>query len=233
MSLRKRIFLKKVELNKQMISGFEKVSTASVSDVIKKNCSLNSRIQLVSSPKNNIMVGTALTVNIYGSNNLALHAAMEMAEEGDVIVVSNDGENVRAIMGEIMITYLQYNKKIAGIILDGAVRDIHELGKLNLHIYATGTSPLGPSKDGPGEVNIPIICGDLKINPGDIILADPDGIVVIPSNEADTILKKSQEYQKLDEMKVLESKMGMDKKQLILNLLTDKGFEFIDSAYRE
>ncbi len=106
-------------------------------------------------------------------DNLALHAALNFCQEGDVLVVSNEEDNTRALMGEIMMAYLRYTKKVAGIMLDGPIRDIDEIGHWDFPVYCTGTTPGGPYKEGPGEINVPIACGGVSVNPGDIILADP------------------------------------------------------------
>ena len=87
---------------------------------------------------------------------------MEMAGEGDVLVVSNEGDDKRALIGEVMMTYLRYEKKIAGIVLDGPIRDIEELSQWDFPIYATGTTPGGPYRGGPGEINVPVANGDMR-----------------------------------------------------------------------
>ena len=76
---------------------------------------------------------------------------------------------------------------ITGIVLDGPIRDIDEIGKWDFPVYCTGTTPGGPYKEGPGEVNVPVSCGGVSVNPGDIILADPDGVIVIPRKDAPQI----------------------------------------------
>lgn len=127
-----------------------------------------------------MMSGVAYTVKARGGDNLALHAALNLAGEGDVIVVSNEEDSTRSLIGEVMMSYLRYTKKIAGIVLDGPIRDIDEIGKWDFPVYCTGTTPGGPYKEGPGEINVPIACGGVSVMPGDIILADPDGVIVIP-----------------------------------------------------
>ena len=87
------------------------------------------------------------------------------------------------------MAYLRYDRKIAGIVLDGPIRDIDEIGKWDFPVYCTGTTPGGPYKEGPGEVNVPVSCGGVSVNPGDIILADPDGVIVIPRKDAPQILE--------------------------------------------
>ena len=176
-------------------------------------------------------VGPALTIKARSGDNLALHAAIDMAQEGDVLVVSNEGDNTRALMGEIMMALLYHTKKAAGIILDGPIRDIDEIGKWDFPVYATGTTPGGPYKEGPGEVNVPISCGEISVNPGDIILADPDGIIVIPRKDAPQILEDAKKFQAADETKLAAAKNGTSKREWVKKSLEAKGFEFIDDAY--
>lgn len=192
---------------------------------------MNPRIKLVSSPKDQMMVGPALTVKARGGDNLALHAALNMAQEGDVLVVSNEGDNTRALMGEIMMAYLRYTKKVAGIVLDGPIRDIDEIGKWDFPVYATGTTPGGPYKEGPGEINVPISCGEISVNPGDIILADPDGVIVIPRKDAAQILEDAKKFQAADEGKLAAAKNGTAKRDWVEKTLAAKEFEIIDDVY--
>ncbi|MBQ3438080.1 MAG: hypothetical protein IJG31_06240, partial [Fusobacterium sp.] len=156
MSVGKRVFLKRELPNIELVKELGEIPAANIADVMERNCAMNPRIRLVSSPKAPVMAGPALTVKVRSGDNLALHAALNIAQEGDVIVVSNEGDNTRALMGEIMMAYLCYYKKIAGIILDGPIRDIAEISTWDFPVFATGTTPGGPYKEGPGEVNVPI-----------------------------------------------------------------------------
>ncbi len=130
-----------------------------------------------------------------------------------------------------MMAFLRYTKKIAGIVLDGPIRDIDEIGKWDFPVYATGTTPGGPYKEGPGEINVPISCGGVSVNPGDIIVADPDGIIVIPRKDAATALEDAKKFQKADELKLEAAKNGTAKREWVNNLLEQKGFEIIDDVY--
>jgi len=233
MSVGKRVFLKRKLPEKEVMKELGEIPAANIADVMERSCAMNPRVHLVSSPKKPIMVGPALTVKVRAGDNLALHAAMNIAQEGDIIVVSNEGDNTRALMGEIMMTYLHNFKKIAGIILDGPIRDIDEIGKWDFHVYATGTTPGGPYKEGPGEVNIPISCGEISVNPGDIIVGDPDGIIVIPQRDATVILEAAKKVQENDAKKVQASKTGSANREWVTKLLEQKEFEFIDKIYGE
>lgn len=179
-----------------------------------------------------MMVGPAYTVKARAGDNLALHAALNRVSEGDVIVLSNESDNTRALMGEIMMAYLYYTKKIAGIVLDGPIRDIDEIGQWDFPVYCTGTTPGGPYKEGPGEINVPISCGEVSVNPGDIILADPDGVIVIPRKDAATVLADAKKFQAADESKLAAAKNGTAKRDWVEKALQDKGFEIIDDVYR-
>ena len=148
-----------------------------------------------------------------------------------VLVVSNEGDNTRALIGEVMMAYLRYTKRVAGIIIDGPIRDIDEIGNWDFPVYATGTTPGGPYKEGPGEINVPISCGEISVNPGDIILADPDGIIVIPRKDAPQILEAAKKFQAADESKLEASKNGTANRAWVEKSLEAKGFEIIDDVY--
>ena len=231
MAVGKRIYLKRKMPDHEVMMQFKEIPASNVADVMERSCAMNPRIRLVSSPKAQMMVGPALTIKARSGDNLALHAAIDMAQEGDVLVVSNVGDNTRALMGEIMMALLYHTKKAAGIILDGPIRDIDEIGKWDFPVYATGTTPGGPYKEGPGEVNVPISCGEISVNPGDIILADPDGIIVIPRKDAPQILEDAKKFQAADETKLAAAKNGTSKREWVKKSLEAKGFEFIDDAY--
>ena len=232
MAVGKRIYLKREMPDPEIMEQFKNIPASNTADVMSRSCAMNPRIKLVSQPKAQMMVGPAYTVKGRAGDNLALHAALNFCSEGDVLVVSNEEDNTRALMGEIMMAYLRYTKKVAGIILDGPIRDIDEIGKWDFPVYCTGTTPGGPYKEGPGEINVPISCGGISVNPGDIILADPDGIIVIPRKYAAKILEDAKAFQAADEAKLVAAKNGTAKRGWVEKSLEEKGFEIIDDIYR-
>ncbi len=232
MPVGKRIYLQRELPDKAVMMEFKNIPASNVADVMERNCAMNPRIHLVSSPKAQMMVGPAYTVKGRAGDNLALHAALNYVGEGDVIVFSNEEDDTRAIIGEVMMAYLRYTKKIAGIIIDGPIRDIDEIGKWDFPVYATGTTPGGPYKEGPGEINVPISCGGISINPGDIILGDPDGVICIPKKDAAVVLQAAKEFQAKDESKLEASKNGTANREWVGKSLAAKGFEIIDDVYR-
>ncbi len=232
MSVGKRIFLQREMPDPEIMAQFKEIPASNTADVMGRSCAMNPRIRLVSSPKAQMMVGPAYTVKCRAGDNLTLHAALNYCQEGDVLVVSNEEDNTRALMGEVMMAYLRYTKKIAGIILDGPIRDIDEIGKWDFPVYATGTTPGGPYKEGPGEINVPISCGGIMVYPGDIILADPDGIIAIPKHDAAQILEDAKKFKEADEKKLAAAKDGTANRAWVEKSLEEKGFEIIDDVYR-
>lgn len=232
MSVGSRIYLQRQLPDAALMAQFRSIPASNVADVMGRNCAMNPRIRLVSRPTAQMMVGPALTVKARAGDNLALHAALNLAQPGDVLVVSNEEDDTRALMGEIMMAYLKDVKQVAGIILDGPIRDIDEIGKWDFPVYCTGTTPGGPYKDGPGEVNVPIACGGVSVDPGDIILADPDGAIVIPRRDAAVILEDAKKFQAADEKKLAAARAGTADRSWVDKALAEKGFEIIDERYR-
>ena len=231
MPVGKRIYLKRNLPDPAIIEQFKQLPASSVADTMARSCSMHPRIRLISSPKAAITCGPALTVKTRAGDNLALHIALSIATEGDYIVVANEGDDSRSLMGEIMTAYLHYQKKVAGIILDGPIRDIEELSGWDFPIYATGSTPGGPYLEGPGEINVPIACGGISVAPGDIILADADGIIVIPRNDAETVLQDAIKYNEQDAKKARQAKDGTINRDWVQKAIVDKGFCVIDGVY--
>ena len=124
------------------------------------------------------LLGTALPVLTAPGDNLAPYAALKVIRPGDILVVSSNAYTGCALLGDHIMGLLN-NAKAAGMITDGLVRDVEGLRDINLPVYAAGTSPLVPTKRGPGTVGLPITLGSVIIHPGDLVIADDDGIVVI------------------------------------------------------
>lgn len=232
MSVGKRIYLKRETPDPAIMEQFRDISASNTADVMNRSCAMNPRIHLVSNPKNQMMVGSAYTVKCRAGDNLTLHAALNYCQEGDVLVVSNEEDTTRALLGEVMMAYLRFTKKVAGIVIDGPIRDIDEIGRWDFPVYCTGTTPGGPYKEGPGEINVPISCGGIMVYPGDIILADPDGVIAIPRKDAAQILADAKKFQAADEKKLLAAQNGTANRDWVEKSLAEKGYEIIDDFYR-
>lgn len=128
------------------------------------------------------LMGSALPVWTAPGDNLAPYAALKVIQPGDILVVASASYTGCALLGDHIMGLLN-NAKAAGMITDGLVRDLEGLREINLPVYAAGTSPLVPTKHGPGTVGLPVTLGSVVIHPGDLIIADDDGIVIVPPAE--------------------------------------------------
>lgn len=133
------------------------------------------------------LLGTAFTLRVPQGDNLMFHVAMDMAQPGDVIMIDAGGFTDRAILGELMATYCK-SRGIKGIVCDGAIRDRGALAEMeDFPVYARSATPNGPYKNGPGEINVPVVIGGKVVHPGDIIVGDDDGVIVIDPAIAEEI----------------------------------------------
>jgi len=125
------------------------------------------------------VLGPAFTAQGAPGDNLALHRAVAEAAPGDVIVLAVGGERGRAHCGGIVAT-AAHARGVAGLVLDGAIRDRSELEEIGFPVFHLGASPLKPTKDGPAELGVAVEIGGARIEPGDLVVADADGIVIVP-----------------------------------------------------
>lgn len=133
------------------------------------------------------LVGTAFTVKVPSGDNLVAQMALDYAKPGDIIVVDGAGYTDRALVGGMMLAYAQ-ERNLGGFVVNGAVRDLDDIKNSPLPVFAKAVTPLGPYRDGPGEVNVPVVCGGQVVMPGDILVGDIDGIVVVPRKDAAKLL---------------------------------------------
>ena len=230
MSVGNRIYLKRQLPSKELVEAFCELAAANVADCMNRLCAMHHSIQLVSSPKKN-MCGVALTVRARAGDNLMIHRALDMAEEGDIIVVETGFGEPNSLVGEIMVNNAIF-RKMAGFVFDAPIRDKDTISKMDFPIYATGFTPGGPFKEGPGEINVPISCGNMTVLPGDIILGDADGVIVIPRCDAKSILEAAIILAQADQEKVLKAANGTWDRSWVAKQLEKNKVEIIDDYYR-
>ena len=178
-----------VRPNCEVYEKIKKFTTPNLSDAMNKFRTMINKIKPIHS--NNCFIGPAITVRVRPGDNLMIHKSLEIAEPGDVIVIDTGDCSTNAVWGELM-TRAAIKKGIAGVVIDGAVRDIKENIELGLPIFAKYIVPSACDKDGPGEINEPICCGNVVVMPGDIIVGDENGIVVIPPTLIDEVIKNAE-----------------------------------------
>ena len=135
------------------------------------------------------LVGSALTVWTRPCDNMAIYRALEMARPNDVLVIATNGHTTNSIWGELT-TLVGRARGLAGMVTDGMVRDSREIIEIGLPIFARGLTPNSPFKDGPAKINVPVTCGGCSVSPGDILVGDADGVVIVPQALAEAILER-------------------------------------------
>lgn len=209
---------------KELIEGFAGLPVANIADMMNRMFCLDAKIRPMNASP---LCGPAFTISTRPGDNLLLHKALDMAQPGDVLVVAAQGDLTNSIMGELMALWA-IKRGLGGFIFDGAIRDIGTLKNMGMPIYASGITPAGPYKDGPGEINFAVSCGGVVINPGDILVGDEDGVVVIKPEDAPELLKKAQ-AKNLAEQKTMEEieNMAWDR-TWIDKALAERGCEYVD-----
>jgi regulator of RNase E activity RraA len=163
-----------------------------ISDLMNRLYSMETAIRPQTHPDLRV-VGPALTVKVFPGDNLMVHKSLDIAQPGDVVVVDASSSALTAVLGDLVSTKARH-RGIAGFIVDGLIRDlpaIRELG--DFPVFSRGVTPIGPLHRGPGEIGHPIACGGIVVNPGDVVVGDLNGIVVVPRDIADDLLQRLTE----------------------------------------
>lgn len=174
--------------------------------------------------------GTAVTVRCTDGDNLMLHAALEVAQPGDVIVMTTMTGSANGVFGELLANAFRV-RGVSAFITDSGVRDVAKLREMKYPVWSKYITAAGTSKNRPGWVNVPIVIEGVLINPGDFVLADDDGVVVVPRGEIDEVLRKAKEREQREEVvrkRILSGELTVD----IYNFkktLQDIGVKYVES----
>ena len=187
-----RVRLDFERLPQEVLDAYAGYHTTDISDLLNRLYALDSEIECLSG-EDRTLCGQACTVRVYPGDNLMVHKSLDVAKPGDVVVVAAYGSRSYAVIGDVISTKAKY-RGIGGFVVDGLVRDLPAIRELGFPMYARGTTPIGPLHRGPGEINYPISCGGVVVNPGDIIVADPAGVVVVPQGVAYELLDRLRWY---------------------------------------
>uniref|UniRef100_UPI0035AF533C RraA family protein n=1 Tax=Hylemonella sp. TaxID=2066020 RepID=UPI0035AF533C len=180
-----QILKRRRQVSSQVVQAFKGLPVANISDGMSRMSAGGPRLRPMH--KSGYLAGPALTVKTRPGDNLLIHKALAMAQPGDVIIVDAGGDLTNSLFGEIMVS-MAVKKGVAGVVLNGAIRDAEEIAEGNFPIYAAGVTHRGPYKDGPGEINVPISIDGMVIHPGDLIVGDADGLLCVPYDEAEAVL---------------------------------------------
>jgi 4-hydroxy-4-methyl-2-oxoglutarate aldolase len=134
-----------------------------------------------------VVAGSAVTVSCHPGDNLMIHAAVETCRTGDVLVVTTTSPSTDGMVGELLATSLRAHGVVA-VVIDAGVRDVAALRAMGFPVWSRAISPQGTVKASPGSVNVPVVCGGVVVHPGDAVVADDDGVVVVPRERVSTVL---------------------------------------------
>ena len=171
------------------------------------------------------LYGPAFTVRTAAGDNLLVHKALDTAQKGDVIVVDAGGWLDNAIIGELMAARAK-QRGVAGLVIWGAIRDSAEIGAGSYPIYAAGVTHRGPYKNGPGEINVPVVIGGMPVNPGDIIVGDADGLIAVPQEQAERVLASAKSILEKETASMKQIAAGTVDRSWVDKALREKGYKF-------
>jgi regulator of RNase E activity RraA len=203
-------------MNQDIVRDFERVSpdlvrqacefqAAILADVNGRRGALHGRIAALR-PRMKL-AGPALTVEVRPGDNLMIHAAMSLAKPGDVLVIDGKADQTAALMGTIMMTACR-QLGIAGVVIDGAVRDSLEIDEMGFPVFSVGTNPNGPTKSAPGRIGHPIVCGGVVVHSGDLVVADADGVFVAERERVASLLPLARKKVEDESARIAAIKKG-------------------------
>jgi len=169
------------------VAAFSGIMTGFVADALGGRGALQPNVKPIAG--SGPFTGVALPCAAGPADNLAVFGALMIAEPGDVVMCATDGFHYAAVTGDLLLGMLK-NKGVVGFVTDGAVRDLPGIRDVGLPCYATAVTPDSPAKNGPGTVGLPAVVGGVTVGAGDIVVADEDGVVVVPFARIDATIER-------------------------------------------
>jgi regulator of RNase E activity RraA len=184
-------------------------------------------IQALTDP-NIKLIGPACTVKVYPGDNLMVHKCLDILQPGDVVVVDTSASTMTAVLGDLISTKARH-RGAAGFLVDGLIRDLPGIRALgDFPVFAQGVTPIGPLHRGPGEINYPIAAGGIVVHPGDLIVGDANGVVVVPRDIADDLLRRLTERAQAESSYTSAVARGEFNNAWVDNLLRENGVAGIE-----
>jgi len=204
----------------KFVEGFGSFPTPDISDILNRMYAMNPDITNLSSKGG--ICGLACTVKVYPGDNLMVHKALDIAKPGDILVIDAGASSMNGIIGDLVSHKAKF-RGIAGFVVDGLIRDLPDIVELGFPVFARGVTPVGPLHRGPGEINYPVSCGGIVVNPGDIICGDENGLVVVRKDFAEEVLGRLELQRDTASSYESNVKKGIFSNEWVDNALRDAG----------
>jgi RraA family protein len=200
-----RVLKRRRKVAAELVARFREIPVANVSDCMSRLTAGGARLRPMHGA--GVLAGPALTVKTRPGDNLMLHKALDIAEPGDVVVCDGGGDLTNSLIGELMVAHA-IGRGIAGIVVNGAIRDAGAIRAGTLAVFAAGVSHRGPYKDGPGEINVPVAIDGMVIEPGDLVLGDDDGILCVPYDQTEAVYAAAHAKHQAEERHISDIRAG-------------------------
>ncbi len=212
--------------DKKLVDGFRGVPTGFVVDALGRRGALGHFIRPIH--EGGPFVGPALTCWTIPRDNLTPYVALSVARSGDVLVATNGGATDASILGDLLLGMAR-NRGIAAAVTDGLVRDVAGIEEVGIPVHAAGLSPNSPFKNGPGEIGLPIAIGGVAVAPGDIVVGDRDGVVVVPLPRAREVLDALAGIRKKEANMEMAVRGGLDAPDWLSGVLESDRVRYLDA----
>jgi len=193
---------------------------AILADVAGRRGALHGRIRALRPTMR--LAGSALTVEVRPGDNLMIHAALALAQPGDVLVIDGKADQSCALMGAIMMNAARV-RQLAGVVMDAAVRDSLEIAELDFPVFSVGTNPNGPTKQVGGRIGHPVSVGGVTVHPGDFVCGDADGVVVVERDKIAALLPLAAHKVKAEAARIAAIQQGDTEAPWLLDALLAAG----------
>jgi 4-hydroxy-4-methyl-2-oxoglutarate aldolase len=193
-------------VEKELVERAREIQAAVLCDVVGRRGSMSSRVRPLN-PRMTVC-GPAFTVEVRPGDNLMFHVALAVARPGDVIVVDGKADDTCALVGELMVAQAAA-AGLGGFVVDAASRDCAALAEGGFPVFSTGANPCGPTKGLPGKLGVPVSVGGVSVSPGDLVVGDVDGVVVIPRNDVEAVLEAAGQKLAAEKQRIEEINAGI------------------------
>ncbi len=185
------------------VEKFRRIPSSIISDCLNRYYGMNAEIKPIFEGIR--LCGPALTIQSMAGNNLMSHLALTFAEPGDVLVIDGRGYLGNAVWGDVQAAYA-VRRGVVGLVVDGAIRDVENMRQTRFPVFCKGITPAGPHKGWTDSINVPIQCGGIPVQPGDLVVGDDDGVAVVPFKYLGEVYKEAVDRIKKEEswMKKIE-----------------------------